>query len=179
MKKNNKGFFLAETIIVLALVTTVMAFVYPNVSKLYNNYNSRIKYYDQTEDVLLLKEIYKTYNDIILDKTKGCCGDVNIINEANCNSAGKWMQGAKRFDDELEEINIDGLSKLGINKLYITGYMDNPTQSDYNFKRYLNRMRKVTNDTGAYRLIGVFKSGDEVRYASIKIEPETRCGING
>ena len=57
MKKNNKGFFLAETIVVLALVTTVIAFVYPNVSKLYENYNTRIKYYDQTEDLGVLQEV--------------------------------------------------------------------------------------------------------------------------
>ena len=55
MKKNNKGFFLAETIVVIALVTTVMAFVYPNVTKLYDNYVNRTKYYDQTEDLYTLK----------------------------------------------------------------------------------------------------------------------------
>ena len=58
MKKNNKGFFLAETIVVIALVTTVMAFVYPNVSKINENYNNRTKYYDQTEDLYALKAIY-------------------------------------------------------------------------------------------------------------------------
>ena len=59
MKKNENGFFLAETIIVLALVTTFMAFVFPNVSKLYDNYKTRIKYYDQTEDIIFLSEVYK------------------------------------------------------------------------------------------------------------------------
>ena len=58
MKKNNKGFFLAETIVVIALVTTVMAFVYPNVSKLNENYKNRTKYYDQTEDLYALEAVY-------------------------------------------------------------------------------------------------------------------------
>ena len=39
---NNKGFFLAETIVIIALVTTIMAFVYPNVSKLFENYKNRV-----------------------------------------------------------------------------------------------------------------------------------------
>ena len=57
MKKNNKGFFLAETIVMIALVTSIMAFVYPNVSKLYENYKDRVVYYDQTEDIYKLKYV--------------------------------------------------------------------------------------------------------------------------
>ena len=35
-----------------------MAFVYPNVSKLNENYKNRTKYYDQTEDLFTLKAAY-------------------------------------------------------------------------------------------------------------------------
>ena len=59
MKKNNKGFFLAETIVVLALVTTVVVFVSANVPNLYKNYKLQIESYDRTEDIYLLKAIEK------------------------------------------------------------------------------------------------------------------------
>ena len=55
MKKNNRGFFLVEAIVIIALVTIIMAYVYPNVAKLYENYENRAKYYDQTEDLFLLR----------------------------------------------------------------------------------------------------------------------------
>ena len=63
-KSNNKGYFLAETIVVIALVTSVMAYVFPNVTKVYDNYNNRSKHYDQTEDVYLLKAIAEYYEDL-------------------------------------------------------------------------------------------------------------------
>ena len=75
MKKNNKGFFLAETIVVIALVTTVMAFVYPNVTKLYENYKNRANYYDQTEDLYALKAVYEDNKGIIDNKTN-CIIDI-------------------------------------------------------------------------------------------------------
>lgn len=181
MKKNNKGFFLAETIVVLALVTTTMAFVYPNVSKLYDNYNSRINYYDQTQDILLLKEIYNAYKEKIDGKTYGCCGNSSITTESACNSSGtgSWLVGTKKIDS-IEEISdiVSDFDTFGLNKIYIVGYMSNPNDDDnYNFNRYLKRLRKVTNDTHSYRLIGMFGSGASQRYASIKITTDTFCGI--
>ena len=180
MKKNNKGFFLAETIVVLALVTTTMAFVYPNVSKLYDNYNSRINYYDQTQDILLLKEIYNAYKEKIDGKTYGCCGDKVQVTESACIGKGKWMVGTREFEDleDITEINVPDFATFNLSKIYIVGYMSNPSDGNYNFNRYLKRLRKVTNDTHSYRLIGVFGSDSTERYASIKITTDEYCAIN-
>lgn len=223
MKKNNKGFFLAETIVVLALVTTTMAFVYPNVSKLYDNYNSRIKYYDQTQDILLLKEIYNAYKIKIDAQTKGKCGDVNdfvgsvkfktgdLLAESygnpTKNSNDEISGGIRLYQNDVIDGDIYFTNKLdddssndsiisdnsdnklglkndfGLVRLYLTGYMTNLSAGDYNFNRYLKRLRKVTNDIHAYRLIGVFYSdfnGDgkeEFRFASIKINTDTFCEL--
>ena len=51
MKKNNKGFFLVEAIVVITLVTSVLAFVYPSLSNIYDTFNNQAKYYDQTKDL--------------------------------------------------------------------------------------------------------------------------------
>lgn len=150
MKKNNKGFFLAETIVVIALVTTVMAFVYPNVSKLYDNYKNRALYYDQSEDIYILRAVSKA------EKSK--------------------IDTSSFTDNELRETNFDGTygkkddGEYALETLYVAQYLGNPTSSSYNLNKYLKRVKKVKNDPNAYRLIGVFKSLDgKTRYASIKI----------
>lgn len=174
MKKNNKGFFLAETIVMIALITTVMAFVYPNVAKLYENYKNKASYYDQTEDIYTLKAVY----DYLLNET-----DEITINTKDENG----NLGCKTFDDKNKENNIIKIEnaniKIGdLDELYITGYMIKPSSNDYEFNKYLNRMKKTTYDTASYRLIGVFKKGKEIRYASIKVDnpnPNRNCNLGG
>ena len=143
MKKNNKGFFLAETIIIVALVTTVMAFVYPNVSKLYDNYKNTSLYYDQTEDLYTLKAYSEGNATAIIEKCN------NLISGSNemCTNCG-----------------------MGIQKLFIYKYMDSPYDANYNFNKYLKRLKKTSNDQNACRLVGVFDGG---KFASIKIEKES------
>lgn len=156
MKKNNKGFFLAETIVVIALVTTVMAFVYPNVTKLYDNYKNRTKYYDQTEDLYTLRAVY----DYFINEGNGTI----IKNKTTEND----KIGCKIIDD-LNDGKIENpiLSSLGIDELYIVNYMQTPSSTNYNFNKYLKRLKKTTYDKDSYRLIGVFNNE---RYASIRID---------
>lgn len=156
MKKNNKGFFLAETIIVVALVTTVMAFVYPNVTKLYDNYKNRALYYDQTEDLYTLKAIYEMNEENINGKCNNLYDDDNQNNDNNLE------------DDDVGIV----FSDLGIEKLEIYKYMDDlNAPGNYNYNRYLKRLKRPNSDYNACRLIGVFKVDDKpTRYASIKIE---------
>lgn len=178
MKKNNKGFFLAETIVVIALVTTVMAFVYPNVSKLNENYNNRTKYYDQTEDLYALEAVYDsmkaTNSNVTNYKESGVQTNLNMfdyqITDPNTeNSRGTMKIGLT----EIRNIGSFGANGInGLDKLYIASYMENLSDPNhnYNFNKYLKRLKKTTNDPSAYRLIGVFKENNETRYASIKID---------
>ncbi len=151
MKKNNKGFFLAETIIMIALVTTVMAFVYPNISKLYETYVDKTKYYDQTQDIYTLRAVY----DYLISTS-------NVIND-------KTTNGSKSISS-LDEGKIDNNDVMiqGLQELYIISYTEHPSAGEnYDFTRYLNRMKVKTYDTFSYRLIGVFEGN---RYASVKID---------
>lgn len=178
--KNNKGFFLAEAIVMIALVTTVMAFIYPNVSKLYENYANKVRYYDQIEDIYALKAIYEILLDkkVISDKTTG--GD--------CASIGGLQL---KVDGELENYNLMGeLIKEPYNivlpsnfkELYLINYTSTPTSIDPDFKRYLRRMKISTYDTASYRLVGKFKKAGKISYASIKVEnpnPYRTCNLGG
>lgn len=162
MKKylNGKGYFLAETIVVIALVTTIMAFVFPNVLKVHDNFNNQANKYDQVEDLYLLKANYEKLlsEGIISNKTKG-----GANNESGC----------KVFGDHLESILniVNPTDGFQLKTLYITDYMGNPSDaSDYNFNKYLKRLKKTSSDKDSYRLIGIFKKNEKTRYASIKIE---------
>ena len=161
--KNNKGFFLAETIVMIALVTTIMAFVYPNVSKLYENYKNRVMYYDQTEDLYALRAYYELNKTTINDKTE--------VGENDCKKLVCSDNLDELMPEELKKYEIEISSPaMNIEKLYIMNYMSNPSSNNYNFNRYLKRLKKSTNDTSSYRLIGVFNVDGKKRYASIKID---------
>lgn len=181
MKKNNKGFFLAETIVVIALVTTVMAFVYPNVSKLNENYNNRTKYYDQTEDLYALKAIYDAMEHTDSGKTYTENSEVYNLNKfdvhiTDCNDVDNKCTHDSRGTETLnltEITDIESFGATGINglkNLYVASYMADLSDDNYNFNKYLKRLKKTTNDPSAYRLIGIFEHGEERRYASIKID---------
>lgn len=153
MKKNNKGFFLIEAVVVITLITVVMAYVYPNLAKLYDNFENRSKYYDQTEDLYELKAYYEEHkNDITCDP------NTNIT-----------------------RLTINSYNDKNLEELYISGYVKSNSDSDYNFNKYLKRMKINTNDSNACRLIGIFekpllkpdgtKDGTKTykTYASIKV----------
>lgn len=179
MKKNNKGFFLAETIVVIALVTTVMAFVYPNVSKLNENYNNRTKYYDQTEDLYTLEAVYDsmkaTNSNVTNYKESGVQTNLNMFDRQITDPNIENSRGAIKIDlTKITDIGSFGATGInGLSELYVASYMANlnNTNYNYNFNKYLKRLRKTTNDPSAYRLIGVFKGdNNKTRYASIKID---------
>lgn len=168
MKKNSKGFFLAETIVVIALVTTVMAFVYPNVTNLYDNYKNRTNHYDQTEDLYLLRAYYEANYETI---AKATCTDASKCNVEDIYAENNTL-GLKQFaNDKIDNTNaatsVGSYSSEGLIKVYITGYMTDVSSDNYNFNKYLKRLKKTTYDKASYRLIGEFNGG---KYASIKID---------
>lgn len=184
MKKNNRGFFLVEAIVIIALVTIIMAYVYPNVAKLYENYENRAKYYDQTEDLFLLRTIYNLNKDTIdrytCSDTSKC--DTTFSINSNDNTLGNKDDVNLSNGNVTSEINskMTNLSNYEVSALYITNYMSelsSPDYSpDYNFNKYLKRLKKTTYDKASYRIIGIFEKKDiagnviETRYASIKID---------
>ena len=153
MKNKNMGFFLAETIVMIALVTSVMAFVFPNISKLYINFENKVKYYDQPEDIYYLMAYYKANaggKDGIDERTRG---------------ETKHEIGEKKFG------TLDKIVKDTDKTIYIADYMGNYNSGDdFNFNRYLKRLKKTTSDYSSYRIIGIFNDNGQERFASIKIE---------
>lgn len=185
MKKNNKGFFLAETIVVLALVTTVVVFVSANVPNLYKNYKLQIESYDRTEDIYLLKAIEKANEDKIKDATKGDCSGVRVIgakpyNDGALPTSEGYSNGTGYYFDNN---NLNLPTGYSSSKFYLTSYLVTPSVSgDYDFNKYLKRVRKTSNFQTDYRLIGKLVNGGKTTYASIRIDnpnPDRGCNLGG
>lgn len=177
MKKNNKGFFLAETIVVLALVTTVVVFVSANVPNLYKNYKLQIESYDRTEDIYLLKAIYEA-NKRAID---------NVTSDA-CPSGGSSFVGQKIYADTGTLSSTSAATNLASltlpsgysdSSFYLTGYLTTLSDGNYNFNKYLKRIKKTSNFKADYRLIGKLVNGSKITYASIRIENPDTLGNRG
>ncbi len=185
MKKNNKGFFLAETIVVLALVTTVVVFVSANVPNLYKNYKLQIESYDRTEDIYLLKAIYEANEEKIKKATESDCSGTEIgakiYNNGELPSSGGDSTGAGYYFEN-DDLKLPNDYKFD-SKFYLTSYLVTPSVSgDYNFNKYLKRVRKTSNFQTDYRLIGKLVNGGKITYASIRIDnpnPNRRCNLGG
>ena len=68
-------------------------------------------------------------------------------------------------------------------EFYLTSYLVTPSvSSDYNFNKYLKRVRKTSNFQTDYRLIGKLVNGGKTTYASIRIDnpnPNRGCNLGG
>ena len=199
---NKKGYFLAETIVVIALVTTIVAYVFPNVLSIYNNYKNTSLYYDQTKDIYTLKAVYEYMLDTdVASRTEPS----NPVGWVSSNATHDyisyytyfWGTTSEGYDinsypdntgvgcanlDSLTPINSIPVTITGsdLQALYIISYMNDANSDKYNFNLYLKRLKKNTTDNSSYRLIGVFKDGNNERYASIKIEnpnPKRNCNL--
>ena len=187
MKKNNKGFFLAETIVVLALVTTVVVFVSANVPNLYKNYKLQIESYDRTEDIYLLKAIYEANKSDIDGLTDVACPGAADDSHAgqkiyNSVTTGDISNGSHATKLIPPTITLSLPTDYSSSSFYLTGYLTSlKDDSNYNFNKYLKRIKKTSNFKTDYRLIGVLKkSGStETTYASIRIENPDTLGNRG
>lgn len=172
MKKNQKGFFLAETIIMIALITTVVAFVFPNVSKLYENFVNRTKYYDQTEDVFFLKAVGECLDVNYVQVTKKDDKNILMINNYNITEMGTDTMLKVSNDCTITPKYLGNGGEVAI---YVAKYMATPgvptgfaENEKYEFNKFLHRLKKTNNDTAAHRIIGRFKIGNSYRFASVK-----------
>lgn len=172
--KDKKGFFLAETIVVIAIISSIMLYVFPNVSSIYQNYKYQAYYYDQIEDLYVLKAIGDYINDdevirdSIMEHARYCSGNGQSVHPVYIFYDVDNVDNINKVDitDEMKKIGYIGY----LDKLYIANYLADLSDSNVNFNRYLNRIVKNNADYESYRLIGVFKEDNETRYASIKLK---------
>ena len=134
-----------------------------------------MKYYDQTEDIYVLKAVYENLKAINSASLTYSCPDPceSLDNSTLDDNAVKIL--AYNGNDYSSNKASEWWRANGLSKLYIVKYLAEPSDNNLSFNRYLKRMKRTTNDVSAYRLIGVFDTleGGSVkshRYASIKIQ---------
>lgn len=123
---NNKGFMMAEVIIVSAIVLTLLTTVYISFSKLYTLYLTRIDYYD----VVSLYEL-AYYRDVLIEKEKM---------QDNLNRAKDGAIDITRASDDTYKVLLvnnkksndikSKVSSLGISNKF-SDYIDYLSQSDF------------------------------------------------
>ncbi len=156
MKKNkNKGFMLAETLVVTSFVAGILLFTTIQFINISNGYNENYKY--NTVEALYALNTVKNY---ILDDSKA-------ISFINTNVTSNNYVNLKSCDMFTNEIRCQKLLELeGISEIMVTTNefdKDKVLTSDDEFKSFISKIKKEGKQK--YRLIAKF---DNSAYATIR-----------
>lgn len=149
---NNKGFMLAETIIVSTILITIMVSMYTGYNKLYIQYQKRANYYD-IDLIYAGKAILKN----ITDSSSDDLVDVSKINDDNNESIA------------LIKSTLDIQDMILIN----TESFNSHTESDEGMNEYISYLKKHISEgeleSNKYILVMSRKDNNQYKYGYLKI----------
>jgi Tfp pilus assembly protein PilE len=161
IKVNNKGFFLAETIVSIAIVAAVLVIFYTQISVLYHNYERNGKY--NTVEALHAARNISTYIDQnYTDKPIG-----NSITSANpIIDITNYAFDATGYYNSL-------VSNLNIKKVFFSSYNINDVITNYTtyninaaFLDFIRTLKVINDKANTYRVIVQLNNGE---YASTNL----------
>jgi Tfp pilus assembly protein PilE len=161
IKMSNKGFFLAETIVAVAIVATVLVIFYTQISSLYRNYERNAKY--NTVEALHAARNISTYID--QNYTDKPIGNLITTDTPLIDITSYDFDTTGYYDSLISNLNIKNVyfSSYNINNL-ITNY------TSYNigasFLDFLRTLRVINDKTNTYRVIVQLNNGE---YASANL----------
>lgn len=166
MIKNNKGFMLAEVVIVSAVLITTLVSLYAGFAKVYKAYEERSSFFD-TDSIYALKSIEDTLIDEGLFN--------NIINEINTSNYVSYLAENLTDDSYINSYLKELLGNYNIEYFYITKY-DNASlttiiESDANniiFNDFLKHLQKNLTFDNNYNYIFLSKTKDG-RFAYLRV----------
>lgn len=166
MIKNNKGFMLAEVVIVSAVLITTLVSLYAGFAKVYKAYEERSSFFD-TDSIYALKSI----EDTLIDE--GIFN--NIINEINTSNYVPYLAENLTDDSYINSYLKELLGNYNIEYFYITKY-DNASlttiiESDANniiFNDFLKYLQKNLTFDNNYNYIFLSKTKDG-RFAYLRV----------
>ncbi len=162
MKKHQKGFMLAEVIVVSTIVITVLTSLYISFNKLYSNYKVRFKYYD-ANGLYAASKISNFYIDEFLFSNYLNDLENNDITDISCNNSRSDYNYCKKIFDTYNVI------KMYLVKYDLTGKnFSNELINDY--VSYLTSSDNWEKDLYNYRIIVVMRNelGEE-SFANLKM----------
>lgn len=160
-KKNQKGFALAETLIVSTVVAGILVYLFVQFSALKRSYNNSFNY-NSVDDLYAIEDVFD-YIDNLSSETR-----TNIISGINSQDYIEIVKKDNEYTDNLEEEQVvddeygfNLLNALDIKALIIT--KEDISSIDFdsdNIKQGMKTfMSKIKNtDGGNYRLIAQFEN---------------------
>lgn len=176
-----KGFMLLETIVVIAVLCTILMALYIAYNNTINSVKSQLRY-DNTEYV------YKTY---ILSEFLG----EKIINEgsytcANCESIYTFCNDVVKKCSDLPDSNDDErylnqlIARMKVKAIYITqwdttNFINNSQIMnifEITTQRYIRALNPVKKDNKTYRIIVMFEDENDgtIEYSSLEFKSKIR-----
>ena len=182
---DNRGFMMAELIIVSAIIITTLVALYASFSKMYSNYAER-GYYLDVDGKYILKTIYDDLIDnnnfvLLINGDAGLKESsdekrryVNVIKDNNClflssdlcnflkNNYNVQTVVFGRYDENVfTNVNVEGNNNVQDNILSDTSY-------NGEFRTYFKYLGNTIdfNDKYEYIFIIEYKNGDDVYYSN-------------
>jgi len=161
-KLSNKGFFLAETIVVVGIVATVLVVFYSQISTFYNNYERNAKY-NTVESIHAVRNvgIYIKQSDT-----------VSFLN--NFTASGTLLYDITNYSFDSTGYYANLVDSLNVKAIYFTPYNINDVITNYasynvnaSFVDFLRTQRVKDTKDNTYRVIVILNNGN---YASTLIE---------
>ena len=183
MKKNNKGFMLAETIVTTVVIVSAMIGLYSIFNRLYNQYNKYNSYYNidgkyaiiNTVDYLLINDFNGMINTIfenkqfftIMKKEGDICSKYNNIDITNF-----LNQDTCKTIRDTYNINEMIIAEYDASVLEKDIKNDNMNQTFKEYIDYVIGYYDVSNDDTkfSYIVLVEIKDGDDYYYANMGIE---------
>lgn len=156
MKKSlNRGFMLAETLIVTTFVAGVLIYLFIQFSNLSQNYEDAYKY-NTVENLYSLRNIrdFIVKDDSALTTIEGLISDGDMVEITSCQYFVEKQYCLKLF--ELENIKRIFITTNELNKDLFSNYNDG-------FKKFVNKIKG--QGTHKYRILAEF---DDSTYATIR-----------
>lgn len=156
---NNKGFMMAEVIVVSAIVLTLLSTVYVTYNKLYILYTSRIDYYDV---VTLYRLGY--YRDNLIENNM-----MNMKLEDASKSSDKITNISKIYDED--RVLLINNQKEKINSKTVE-WVDNQNDIHQTFKDYIHYLSGSDDLNGKSNYVFVMErcnTEDDCKYAYLEV----------
>lgn len=156
-KMNNKGFLLAESLVVSTFVLTVLILLFVQFKTLFSSYEDSYDY-NTVEGIYNLNTMKKYINSNEQTPLKDQMTNNYVVIVQGGNCVNNTLTDSK-YCKEL--VNLMGLTTLIYTKSDIVLDSDNDIFAQQTFKNFIDRIKTETNKK---RLIGQFKDGT---YATI------------
>lgn len=164
VKFNNKGFFLAETIVITGIVAGFLAIFYFQISNLYNNYERNARY--NTVESIHAANAVKLYAERM--GTDSLLSSLTSSGQPLYDFTNYSFDGSGYFEALVSNLNIDTvyITQYNINDL-VTNYTS--YNIDAQFLDYLKTQKVSDNKANTYRIIVILGNHN---YSSVLFSTE-------